>query len=153
VQAAREAIAGINPAVAVTTWQENLSVENGDAIVAGADVVIDCLDTLQSRLALQTVCRRQAVPMVSAAVAGVSGQITVIYPEDEGLAGLYGDLSAAENRGAETTLGNLPFTVNLLASLECSEGVKVILKRPDVLRNRLLIFDLTDLAFDIVQLA
>jgi molybdopterin/thiamine biosynthesis adenylyltransferase len=90
--------------------------------------------------------------MVSAAVAGVSGQITVFYPEDEGLAALYGDLASANDRGAETTLGNLPFAVTMLASLECSEAVKILLGRQQTLRGRLLIFDLTDLTFDIVQL-
>ncbi len=153
VDAARESIAAINPAVEITTWAENLSTANGESIVAGADIAIDCLDTLSARQALQTVCRRRAIPMVSAAVAGVSGQLTVIYPEDEGLAALYGDLASAPDRGAEKTLGNLPFTVNLLASLECSEAVKVLLGRRETLRGRLLIFDLTDLSFDMIQLA
>ena len=153
VDAARVSIAAINPAVEVTTWAENLAKANGESIVAGADIAIDCLDSLSARQTLQTVCRGQAVPMVSAAVAGVSGQITVIYPEDEGLAALYGNLASAPDRGAETTLGNLPFTVDLLASLECSEAVKVLLGRMETLRGRLLIFDLTDLSFDMIQLA
>ena len=86
-------------------------------------------------------------------MAGVSGQITVIYPADEGLSALYGDLASAANRGAETILGNLPFTVDLLASLECSEAVKVILKQASTLRGRLMIFDLADLTFETIQLA
>ena len=59
----------------------------------------------------------------------------------------------AADRGAETTLGNLPFAVTMLASLECSEAVKILLGRRQTLRGRLLIFDLTDLTFDMVQLA
>jgi molybdopterin/thiamine biosynthesis adenylyltransferase len=152
-QIAREAIAAINPAVEVTALTEYLTTDNGPAIIGDADIAIDCLDSLPARLSLQTVCRNKQIPMVSAAVAGMSGQITVFYPEDEGLAALYGDLSAAADRGAETTLGNLPFAVTMLASLECSEAVKILLGRPQTLHGRLLIFDLTDLTFDIVQLA
>jgi molybdopterin/thiamine biosynthesis adenylyltransferase len=150
---ARKAIAAINPAVEVTVWSEIMTAENAAGMVAETDVAIDCLDTLQARIVLQGACRRQKIPMVSAAVAGVSGQITVIYPEDEGLSALYGDLSTAADRGAELTLGNLPFSVNLLACLECSEAVKVILKQASTLRGQLMIFDLADLTFETVQLA
>jgi molybdopterin/thiamine biosynthesis adenylyltransferase len=152
VLVAREQIAAINPAVDVTALAERLTVDNGEAMIGAADIAVDCLDTLQARRDLQTVCRRIGIPMVSAAVAGVSGQITVIYPEDQGLAALYGDLSSAADRGAETTLGNLPFAVNMLASLECSEAVKILLGRGAVLRGRLLIFDLSDLSFEVIQL-
>jgi len=153
VQVARKRIAAINPATEVIALSERLTGDNGSAIIGDADIAIDCLDTLQARLYLQTACRGKNIPMISAAVAGVSGQITVFYPEDEGLTTLYGDLASATDRGAETTLGNLTFAVNLLASLECSEAVKILLGRKTTLRGRLLIFDLTDLAFDIVQLA
>ena len=152
VQVARERIAAINPATEVIALPERLSADNGPAIIGNADIAIDCLDTLQARLDLQTACRRKNIPMISAAVAGVSGQITVFYPEDEGLATLYGDLASAADRGAETTLGNLAFAVNLLASLECSEAVKILLGRRITLRGRLLLFDLTDLTFDTIQL-
>lgn len=153
VQIARESIAAINPAVEVTALTENLTADNGPAIIGDADIAIDCLDTLPARLSLQTACRRKQIPMVSAAVAGESGQITVFYPEDEGLTTLYGSLESAADRGAETTLGNLAFAINMLASLECSEAVKILLGRQQTLRGRLLIFDLTDLTFDIVKLA
>jgi len=152
VRVARERLAAINPATEVIALSERLTADNGPAIIGDADIAIDCLDTLQARLDLQTACRGKNIPMISAAVAGVSGQITVFYPEDEGLTTLYGDLASAADRGAETTLGNLAFAVNLLASLECSEAVKILLGRKTTLRGRLLIFDLTDLTFDMVQL-
>jgi len=149
---ARERIAAINPAVEVVALDERLTADNGPAILGDADIAVDCLDTLQARRHLQDACRNAKIPMVSAAVAGVSGQITVIHPQDRGLASLYGDLTAASDRGAETTLGNLPFAVAMLASLECSEAVKILLGRGPTLHGRLLIFDLDDLSFEVIQL-
>jgi molybdopterin/thiamine biosynthesis adenylyltransferase len=151
-QVARERIAAINPAVEVTALTERLTSDNGAAIIGDADIAIDCLDTLTARLDLQMACRRKKIPVISAAVAGVSGQITVFYPEDEGLSTLYGDLASASDRGAETTLGNLAFAVNLLASLECNEAINILLGRKVTLRGRLLIFDLNDLTFEMVAL-
>ena len=91
--------------------------------------------------------------MVSAAVAGFSGQITVIFPEDKGLELVYGPQeSLSATRGAETTLGNLAFTVSLVASLECAEAVKILLGNDSDLRNRLLIVDLKEHTYEKIRL-
>ena len=149
---ARQRIAAINPAVDAEALCATLTLENGPEVLGGADIAVDCLDSLPARLALQEACRRRKIPMVSAAVAGMSGQLTVFFPEDQGLAALYGDLDEAPERGAETTLGNLPFAVTLLASLECSEAVKVMLGKPSALRGRLLVFDLAEPIFEVIDL-
>ena len=153
VQVARKKLAAINPAVEVTALGDRLGAENGAAILGEAHIAVDCLDTLQARRHLQSACRSAKIPMISAAVAGVSGQMTVIYPEDLGLAAFYGDLTTAADRGAETTLGNLPFAVNMVASLECSEAIKILLKKGNTLRNRLIVFDLAEPHFDIIDIA
>ena len=149
---AREAIAAINPTVEVTALTDRLTAENGAALLGEAHLAIDCLDTLQSRRDLQFACRQKKIPMISAAIAGVSGQLTVAYPADKSLDALYGDPSTTADRGAETTLGNLPYAVNLLASLECCEAVKTLLDRGPTLRGRLLLFDLSDLTFEVIRL-
>ena len=150
---AQQRIAAINPAVEAVALCETLTQDNGPDVLGDADIAVDCLDSLPARLALQEACRRRKIPMVSAAVAGMSGQLTVFFPEDRGLAVLYGDLDEAPERGAETTLGNLPFAVALLASLECSEAVKVLLGKTTTLHRRLLVFDLAEPVFEVIELA
>lgn len=151
-RAARDAIARINPAVDVEAHAVFLTAANAADLIADAAVVVDCLDRLDTRLVLQRACRRQGVPLVSAAVAGTTGQLTVIFPEDAGWEQLAGDVGADDARGAEMDLGNLPFTVNALASMEAAEAVKLLLDRGEVLRNRLLVFDLLEPYFEIIAL-
>ncbi len=148
---ARHAITRINPAVTVSASNVFMSDENAEDLIAAADVVVDCLDRLDVRLVLQKACRRRRVPLVSAAVAGTAGQLTVIFPDDPGLEGLIGKIETEGGRGVETRLGNLPFTVTCLASLEAAEAVKVLLGREGVLRNRLLLFDLAEPCFEIIS--
>ena len=143
----------INPAVEVADLAVYLDASNADELIGDADVIIDCLDQLDARLVLQQACRDRKVPLVSAAVAGTSGQLTVIFPEDAGLESLIGDIAADETRGVETRLGNLPFTVSTLASLQAAEAVKILLGQDGLLRNRLLIFDLAEPYFEIIELA
>ncbi len=152
VQEACNEIARINPAVSVTASSVFMTAENAEDLLGDVEVVIDCLDRLDSRQVLQAACRRRQTPLVSAAVAGTAGQLTVIFPEDAGLESLIGAIGRGEARGAETSLGNLPFTVYTLASLEAAEAVKVLLGRKDLLRNRLLLFDLAEPYFEIIAL-
>ncbi|MBI9085508.1 MAG: HesA/MoeB/ThiF family protein [Desulfobacterales bacterium] len=152
VEAAARRVEAVNPAVTACPHEQFLTAENAHALLSGASLVMDCLDTISARLTLEKAARSLGIPLVSGAVAGLSGQVTVVYPKDPGLAALYGSADAAPERGIETALGNLAPAVNIIASLQCTEVVKVILDRPGQLRNRLLLMDLADNSFDVMEL-
>jgi molybdopterin/thiamine biosynthesis adenylyltransferase len=151
-QAARRRINEINPSVDGIEVPEFLVHENADTWLAACDVVVDCLDNLPARFMVEAACRRLGRPMVSAAVAGGSGHVTTIFPEDPGLRLIYGDPQHAPVRGAETALGTVPFSVVFLASLECAEIAKIILRKGTVLRNKLLIADLMESVVEVMSL-
>jgi molybdopterin/thiamine biosynthesis adenylyltransferase len=151
-QAAAERVQQINPSVSTRAHRFFLTADNASELLAGSAVVVDCLDNLPTRFNVETACRQLNLPLVSAAVAGATGQLTVIFPEDQGLAEIYGDPCGLSARGVEAVLGNLPHTVTLLASLQCAEVVKILLGKDHVLRNRLMVVDLTDLTFSIMRL-
>jgi molybdopterin/thiamine biosynthesis adenylyltransferase len=79
-EAARARVARINPSVDVTALTEFVTAENAGAVLAGCDVVVDCLDNLHTRFVVEDACRRIGCPLVSAAVAGASGHVTTIFP-------------------------------------------------------------------------
>jgi molybdopterin-synthase adenylyltransferase len=143
----------INPGLEVVATAAYLTPENADALVSAGHLVVDCLDNIKSRFILESAAKRTGIPMVSAAVAGLSGHVTTIFPEDKGLETIYGpENQLTTTRGAETQLGNLSPGVNLIASLECAEALKVLLNRDNILRNRLLAVDLMDYTFETLQL-
>jgi len=150
--ATAERVGQINSTVKVRAFRTFLSDENADPLIADSDVVVDCLDNVKTRFILEDAAKKMGKPLVSAAVAGVFGQVTTIFPEDSGLKQVYGDREKAANKGAEAYLGNLPTIVSLIASLECAEVIKVLLKRKEILRNKMLIVDLSDNTFDVMQL-
>ncbi len=92
--------------------------------------------------------------MPTTAVGGQSGHLTTIFSEDHGLELIFGDPKEATGvQGAEKTLGNLPFAVSVVASLECAEVVRILLQKESPLRNRLLVIDLNDYTFETLRLA
>ncbi|MEJ2058319.1 MAG: ThiF family adenylyltransferase, partial [Desulfofustis sp.] len=102
---AEERVAEVNPAVETRAVVSFLDEENGDELLVGADIVVDCLDSITTRFTLEQACRRIGLPLVSAAIGGTSGQVTVIYPDDQGLSRIYGDPERVDHRGVEKSLG------------------------------------------------
>jgi len=152
--AAAARVRAINPSLSVVLQAVFLNAENGPELLASSDVVVDCLDSIDSRRTLQAVCRDLEVPLVSAAVAGASGQLATIFPEDPGFDLIYGATAAGQpQKGAEASLGTLPFAVMLMASLECAEVARILLKKESRLQNRLLVVDLNDYTLDLFRLA
>jgi molybdopterin/thiamine biosynthesis adenylyltransferase len=151
-EAARARVGRINPSVDVTALSEFVTAQNAGAVLADCNVVVDCLDNLHTRFVVEDACRRIDCPLVSAAVAGASGHVTTIFPEDTGLRLIYGEPGQLPLKGAETSLGTLPYAVVFLATLECAEVVKVILKKGSLLRHKLLVADLMDGIVDIMNL-
>lgn len=146
-------IMAINGATEVTAHDHFLNDENAENLIGTAQVVVDCLDSIPGRFTLQTVARLRGIPLVSAAVGGEAGHITVILPGDRGLEQIYGPADArTTDKGAETTLGCLPHIVTTMANLEVAEALKLVLGRAPSLRGRLLLVDLANGMFETVDL-
>lgn len=153
-EAAMMRIKSINPGIDVVSTGNFLTSENADRLFGQCNLVIDCLDNIESRFILQTAAQIAGIPMVSAAIAGLSGHITTVYPEDKGLERIYGPPDQLHStKGAEVQLGCLAAAVNLMASLECAEALKVLLSNRNNLNNRLLMVDLSDYTFEVLPLS
>ena len=152
-EAAVQRVREINSSIAVRHSMSFLTEDNGADMIEGSDVAVDCLDSLYTRTILEKLTKSLNIPLVSAAVAGGSGHVTTIFPEDPGLKLIYGDPVDPSRKGAEASLGCLPQAVTLLSSLECSEVLKILLKKGNVARNKLIVVDLLDNTFDVLKLA
>jgi len=150
--AAVKRIEAINPSISVHGFDEYLDDKNSDALIGRSDVIVDCLDNITTRFILENASKRTGSPLVSSAVAGLSGHITTIFPEDRGLELIYGQPDRLKSRGAEASLGCLSSAVSVLAALETAEVVKIILGRGSLLRNKLLIVDLLDNITEVLDL-
>jgi len=148
-QAAKERVARINSQVTVHAIHGLLTAENGLEMVSGKDLVFDALDNVSSRLVLETLCETAGVPLVHGAIAGWFGQVAVVFPGDRTLHSI---LPEGVNKGIETELGNPAFTPALVASIEVAEGMKVLLGREGILRNRLLTIDLLNQEYEVLSL-
>ena len=141
---AKERLELINSDIKVEALLEYLDEANADELLANSDLVIDALDNIESRLLLEETCKKLGIPLVHGAIAGWYGQICSIFPGDDSLSKIYG---ANITKGIEKKLGNPSFSPSFIASLEVSEAVKILLKKGDILRKKLLFVDLLNNEF------
>lgn len=150
--AAARRVAEVNSAVEVTAHTAMLSGENLPQLLAGADVVVDALDRLPTRLILQEGTQALNIPMVHGSIAGFLGQVMTIFPGDPGLRGLYGEAGDLPERGLEALLGTPAATPMAVAAWEAQEVVKILTGYGMPLANRLLLMDMESGTVDLLQL-
>jgi molybdopterin/thiamine biosynthesis adenylyltransferase len=139
-EAAQERLARVNAATEVTVHPVMADEAGLRGMLAGADVVVDALDTLPTRLILQKVAQSLGIPVVHGAIGGYVGQVMTVFPGDEGLYALYGRGEVPE-QGIEAQLGNPAATPMMVAAWQIQEVIKILLGAGEPLRNRLLFMD------------
>ncbi len=150
--AAKKRVNAINCEVNVESFIEYLDESNMYDRIKNGDLVVDCLDTIDTRFVLQNAASKASIPIVSGAIAGMTGQVTTIYPGDMGYKLIYGEDVQKQSKGVETVTGNLGCCALFVAALQSAEVLKNLLNRKDILRNKLLISELWTNTFEIVEL-
>ena len=134
-------IVQVNPDINILPVTSLFTEENSEEIIKNHQVVVDAVDNITTRLLLQKKCEELGIPLVHGAIAGWYGQVTTIFPGDRTLDFLF---KSSENYGIEKQLGNPSFTPAIVASIQVSEVLKIIIKRGELLRKRILYIDLLE---------
>jgi molybdopterin/thiamine biosynthesis adenylyltransferase len=145
-------IAEVNHAVRTVCHAAMLTRENVSRLLEGADVVVDALDRLPTRLVLQDGARDLGIPMVHGSIGGFLGQVMTVYPEDLGLHALYGGGEDIPEQGLESELGTPAVTPMMVAAWEAQEVIKILTDRGELLRDRLLVIDMESGTSQILKL-
>src|SRR5450755_18746 len=142
VDSAEQTITALNPDVKVEKYPVRLGAENIMDILPGYDIVVDGLDNFPTRYLLNDASVRLRIPVVSAAILGFEGQLSVFKPYDgpcyRCLFPVPPPAELAPSCGANGVLGVLPGTMGLL---QATEVIKLILGEGDPLIGRLLMYD------------
>ncbi|MDD5480655.1 molybdopterin-synthase adenylyltransferase MoeB [Rhodoferax sp.] len=137
------AIEAINPQVKVTALQQRADAALLDALVAQADVVLDCCDNFATRHAINAACVTHRKPLVSGAAIRFDGQIAVYDPRDP-LSPCYACVFPPEATFEETrcaTMGVFAPLVGIIGSMQAAEALKLISGAGQPLTGRLVMLD------------
>jgi len=142
VDSVEQAVNALNPDVDVVKHQTRLDASNIVDIIKDYDVVVDGVDNFPTRYLLNDASVRLRIPVVSAAILGFEGQLSVFAPYDgpcyRCLFRQPPPAEMAPSCGANGVLGVLPGTMGLL---QATEVIKLVVGIGDPLVGRLLIYD------------
>jgi molybdopterin/thiamine biosynthesis adenylyltransferase/rhodanese-related sulfurtransferase len=142
VDSAEETITALNPDVKVEKHKVRIGPDNIMDILPNYDIVVDGLDNFPTRYLLNDASVRLQIPVVSAAILGFEGQLSVFKPYEgpcyRCLFPVPPPAELAPSCGANGVLGVLPGTMGLL---QATEVIKLILGEGDLLVGRLLMYD------------
>lgn len=152
VEVAAERLQKLNLTAKIEAIPISVTRYNAESLVKGADIVIDALDSVDARYALNDACIKQKIPFIYAGALGMLGSVCTILPgESACLRCMFPELEE-EDMPTCSTEGVHPSILYLVAGTQVSEAVKIITGQKPSLVDKLLYLDLNDLTMEKVQM-
>ena len=148
VEVAVERLKGINPTVEIEAVPVSVSKYTAESIIKGFDVVIDALDSVDARYALNDACIKFGIPFIYAGALGMLGSVCTILPNKSACLRCIFPALAEDDMPTCSTEGVHPSILYLVSGVQVSETIKIITGQQPTLVNKLLYIDLNELSFD-----
>jgi adenylyltransferase/sulfurtransferase len=153
VEAAEIRLKRLNPFIEVEPVPMSITPENTEKIIAGSDLVVDCLDSMSPRYALNRACVKLGIPLLFGAVITHVGNATTIIPgETPCLECFMGNVDDSSMPSC-AVVGVHPSIIGIVASIQVSEAIRVLTGKPPNLAGKLIFCDLEGLTFETIKLA
>ncbi len=153
VEAAAKRVRGLNPFIKVDPVPMSVTPGNAERIIEGMDVVVDGLDMMTPRYALNRACVKLGIPFVfGAAITNVGSTSTIVPGETPCVECFQGGIDD-DDLPTCAVAGVHPSIINIIASIQVSETVRLITGRKPNLAGALMYCDLEDLSFERIELA
>lgn len=135
----------IHPQIDVRTCETFLNECNGKELLSEADIVVDCVDDIETKVYLEKLIAELNVPLVHGAVEGWYGQVTTIFPGDRVLERLYMHRKKQEAAA-------LMLTVSAVTALQVGEVIKLATGSGELLHHRVMFVDMMNSDFSWVAM-
>ena len=152
VEVAAERLKKMNPHVEIEAIPLSITKYTAESIVKGMDIIIDALDSVDARYALNDACIKYNIPFIYAGALGMLGSVCTILPNKSACLRCIFPALADEDMPTCSTEGVHPSVLYLVAGVQVSEAVKILTGQHPTLVNKLLYIDLNELSFDKIQM-
>ena len=139
--AAARRLRQLNSLVEIEEHITDVNADTVEDLIAGADVVLDGADNFEVRYLVNEACVKHGIPWIYGGVLGTYGLTAAILPgETPCLHCLLGPMPPPGAVPTCETAGVLGPVVALIAALEATEGLKILLeRRQDLLRSLVMV--------------
>jgi len=147
VEVAAKKLSAKNPDCKIEALAVSVNEYTALEVVEGCDVVIDALDSVDARYALNKACVKFGIPFVTGAAVGVTGQAFTIMPKESACYFcMFPDLDE-ESMPTCSIEGVHPSILSIMGGIEVAEAVKVIMGKKPSLSEKILHVDIESMDF------
>jgi sulfur-carrier protein adenylyltransferase/sulfurtransferase len=149
VDSAEVALKDLNPDVKVVKYQERLTSENIERILADKwDVIVDGCDNFPTRYLVNDASLMHKIPVVHGSIFRFDGQVTTFLPfQGPCYRCLYPEPPPAHLAPSCAEAGVLGILPGIIGVLQATEAVKILLGLGNTLSGRLLQYDSLGMTF------
>lgn len=121
---------------------ERVELEEVQDRIQGYDLVLECSDDLSLKYAFSRACKQFNIPLIIGSVDQWQGQVLVV---PDGEAAGYDDFFPIQENvcswGSCASNGVIGSVVGVMGTLMANEAIKMLLGKPIIRKNRIIIFD------------
>ena len=118
-----------------TEWYSSFLTDDNADLIDKADIVIDCVDTVKTRLWLAQKCEEKNKVLIHGAVEGEMGEAVICYPGKHTLQNMFKNTKENKHK-------TISFNVAIISSIEVMLAYRVLTETDDEYKNKLIITDL-----------
>jgi len=151
VERAARRLKEINPNIRVEPCAVSVNATTAYDIIEGCDLVIDGLDSIDARYALNDACINEGIPYIYGGALSTLGSVITVLPRRSAcIRCVFPELSDDEMPTCSIE-GVHPSILYMVSAVQVAEAVRIITGDKPVLTDRLLYIDLSDLTFSTVE--
>ena len=138
----------INSGVVYEALVEDVNYSNVQELIAGVDLVMDATDNFETRFLLNEACVKKNIPWIYGACVASCGITFAIIPgETACLTCFLGNIPPAGTGETCDTAGVISPIVNVVASIQTAEALKLLTGSNEAMRGKVLFIDLWENIF------
>lgn len=133
-EAAAAHLRAINSEIEIEPVITDVNSSTIDALIEDVDLVVDATDNMSTRFLLNEACLEYRIPWIYGGAIGATGMLMNILPdEDRPCLACFG--KDEESGMTCATAGVLNTTTAIVASLQCTEAIKILTGNGDLLKG------------------
>ena len=143
--AAAEKLRAINSAIEIEPIVADVGPDNIASLCDGVDLIVDGTDNFETRFLLNDAAAKFGIPWVYGGCIGAEGQTMTIVPgETPCLRCVMAEPPPPGSSPTCDTAGILSPIINVIASIEAMEAIKILAGKREAIQLGLMLFDLWD---------
>ncbi|MCX5806134.1 MAG: HesA/MoeB/ThiF family protein [Proteobacteria bacterium] len=148
VESAEQKLRKINSTIAVEAVDVKITGDNIAELLQGIDLVMDCMDNMETRFLINEACVKKGIPMIHGGVREMLGEVTTIIPGKTPCL----ECLLPRNLSKKETFPIFGATAAMIASLQVLEAIKLLSGTGRLLTDRMLFINGSDMEIMMIDL-